>query len=55
MTFVGALGWCTIYDRHPNVLPLALSHAVATLAILYAFDEEVTGRLRIGLAYLELR
>src|SRR6266542_1075907 len=27
-TFVGALGWCWIYDRYPNVLPLALSHAV---------------------------
>jgi membrane protease YdiL (CAAX protease family) len=53
-TLVGALGWCAIYERYPNVLPLAFSHALATLAILYAFDEEITGRLRIGLAYLEL-
>jgi membrane protease YdiL (CAAX protease family) len=54
MTLAGGLGWCAIYSRHPNVLPLALSHALATLAILYAFDEEMTGGLRIGLAYLEL-
>lgn len=55
MTFLGALGWCAIYDRHPNLLPLALAHALATLAILYAFDDGTTGRLRIGAAYLRLQ
>jgi membrane protease YdiL (CAAX protease family) len=55
VTFVGALAWCWIYDRHPNVIPLGLSHAVATLAILYAFDDTITGRLRVGRAYLMLR
>jgi hypothetical protein len=55
MTFAGALGWCAIFTRHPNILPLALSHAIATLAILCAFDDATTGRLRIGDAYLRLR
>ena len=55
MTFIGALAWCWMYDRHPNLLPLALSHALLTLAILHAFDDAVTGRLRVGLAYLALR
>jgi membrane protease YdiL (CAAX protease family) len=55
MTFAGALAWCWIYDRHPNVLPLALSHALLTLAILSAFDEATTGHLRVGAAYLKLR
>jgi len=50
-TALGALGWCWIYDRHPNLLPLALSHAVLTIVILYAFDEAVTGGLRVGSAY----
>lgn len=54
MTFVGALGWCTIFTRYPNLVPLALSHAAATLALLSAFDDRVTGRLRTGYAYLEL-
>ncbi|HUG52596.1 MAG TPA: CPBP family intramembrane glutamic endopeptidase [Vicinamibacteria bacterium] len=54
MTFAGALAWCAIYDRHPNVVPLALSHAIVTLAILHAFDDSLTGRLRIGHAYLRL-
>ncbi len=51
-TLVGALGWCAIYDRHPHVLPLGLSHTIATLTVLYAFDDTTTGGLRIGLSYL---
>lgn len=54
MTFAGGLVWCAIYDRHPNVVPLALSHAMVTLAILHAFDGALTGHLRIGQAYLRL-
>jgi hypothetical protein len=54
MTFAGALAWCWIYERHPNLLPLAVSHALLTLAILLAFDERVTGHLRVGAAYLRL-
>jgi len=54
MTTIGALIWCAIYDRYPNIVPLAVSHALATLAILYAFDETITGRLRIGASYLRL-
>jgi membrane protease YdiL (CAAX protease family) len=53
MTGVAALAWCWIYDRYPNLLPLALSHALLTLAVLYAFDDAITGRLRVGLAYLD--
>jgi membrane protease YdiL (CAAX protease family) len=55
VTALAALGWCWIYDRHPNWLPLALSHALLTLAILYCLDPRVTGRLRIGHAYLMLK
>jgi membrane protease YdiL (CAAX protease family) len=55
MTGIGALGWCAIYSRHPNFLPLAVSHALATLALLYAFDDDITGRLRIGESFLRLR
>jgi membrane protease YdiL (CAAX protease family) len=55
MTGVGALAWCWIYDRYPNVLPISLSHALLTLAILYSFDETITGHLRVGAAYLDLR
>jgi CAAX prenyl protease-like protein len=55
MTLAGALAWCWIYNRHPNVLPLALSHALLTLAVVCAFDERLTGHLRVGAAYSSLR
>ena len=51
-TLIGALAWCWLYDRHPNLVPLALSHAVLTLTILYAFDNDAIGGLRVGAAYL---
>jgi membrane protease YdiL (CAAX protease family) len=54
VTAGAAIVWCSIYDRYPNVVPLALSHALGTLAVLYAFDSTITGRLRIGASYLRL-
>ena len=55
VTLVAAAVWCWIYDRHPNLVPLALSHALCTLAIIYCLDPTATGHLRIGYAYLQLR
>jgi len=52
VTGVAALVWCRLYDRYPNIIPLALSHGLGTLALRYAFDEAIIGRLRIGAAYL---
>lgn len=54
VTAGAALVWCWLYDRYPTIVPTALSHALGTLAILYAFDERITGRLRIGMSYLRL-
>jgi membrane protease YdiL (CAAX protease family) len=55
VTFIAALAWCAIYDRHPNLIPLALSHALLTVVVLSALDDAATGRLRVGIAYLALR
>lgn len=52
VTAFGALVWCWLYDRYPNIIATAFSHALGTLAILYAFDERITGRLRIGMSYV---
>jgi len=54
VTAAAALLWCWLYDRYPNIIPLALSHALGTMAVLYAFDTHITGRLRIGAAFLRL-
>jgi membrane protease YdiL (CAAX protease family) len=49
VTAIAALAWCWIYDRHPNLIPMALSHAVLTVVVLYALNDAVT--LRVGAAY----
>lgn len=54
VTVGSGLLWCWLYDRYPNIVPLAVSHGLGTLAILYAFDADITGRLRIGASYLRL-
>ncbi|MGH9330747.1 MAG: lysostaphin resistance A-like protein [Vicinamibacterales bacterium] len=54
VTFAAGLVWCWVYSRHPNIIPLAISHALGTEAVLHAFDNDLTGHLRIGAAYLEL-
>lgn len=54
VTTGAAFGWCAIYDRYPNVVPVALSHAIGTVIIRAAFDDATTGRLRVGYSYLQL-
>lgn len=54
VTACAGLVWCWLYDKYPNIIPVALSHALGTLAILYAFDDRITGRLRIGMSYFRL-
>jgi membrane protease YdiL (CAAX protease family) len=54
VTAFAGLVWCWLYDKYPNIIPVALSHALGTLAILHAFDEGITGRLRIGMSYFRL-
>ena len=51
VTLVGGLAWCWIYSRAPNIVPLALSHAAATVVILLAFDTRITAGLRTGWRY----
>ncbi|MFB3903395.1 MAG: type II CAAX prenyl endopeptidase Rce1 family protein [Acidobacteriota bacterium] len=51
-TWVGGLVWCSIYRRSPNVLPLAVSHAACSMALMAAFSREVTGGMRVGYSYL---
>lgn len=51
VTFVGGLIWCSIYARHPNIIPLALSHAASTVIILLSFNAGITNALRTGWRY----
>jgi membrane protease YdiL (CAAX protease family) len=53
VTFIGGLIWCAIYARHPNIVPLALSHAASTVVILMSFNASVTNALRTGWRYFQ--
>jgi hypothetical protein len=53
VTFIGGLIWCAIYSRYPNIVPLALSHAAATVIILMSFTPSVTNSLRTGWRYFQ--
>ena len=53
VTFTGGLIWCAIYARHPHLVPLALSHATATVIILMSFNPSITGALRTGRRYFQ--
>ncbi len=55
VTFIAALGWCWIYSRHPNIFPLALSHAAGSLVIILTVDRAITGGMRVGYSYFLLR
>jgi hypothetical protein len=53
VTLVGGLIWCAIYARHPHIVPLALSHAAATVIILLSFHPSTTNALRTGWRYFQ--
>ena len=53
VTFIGGVSWCAIYARHPNIIPLALSHAAATVIILLSFPPATTNALRTGWRYFQ--
>lgn len=51
-TLAGGMIWCSIYSRSPNVVPLAASHAICSMALMATFSREITGGMRVGYAYL---
>ena len=53
LTFLGGLLWCSTFRRHPNLVAVALSHAILAVVVVSALPPEATGGYRIGPAYLE--
>lgn len=50
-TFAGGLLWAWAYQRAPNLLALALSHAVMTWVLVSTLPGSALGGLRVGYKY----
>jgi membrane protease YdiL (CAAX protease family) len=51
LTFLGGVLWCSTFRRNPNLLAVALSHAILAVVVASTLPPEVTGSYRIGPAY----
>lgn len=51
ITFAGGLIWATVYQRQPNLLALALSHALSSLALALTVSPKLLDSLRVGFKY----
>jgi membrane protease YdiL (CAAX protease family) len=52
MTFAGGWMWATLFRREPNLLVLALSHAILAVVADAMLPPDVTGGYRLGPRYL---
>ena len=51
VTFLAGYVFAVLYRRHPNLLVLALCHAVGSTAVAFGFDPEDLRKMRVGPGY----
>jgi membrane protease YdiL (CAAX protease family) len=51
LTLLGGLIWAAVYQRHPNLLALAISHSLISLTLALVIPPDVINSLRVGFRY----
>jgi membrane protease YdiL (CAAX protease family) len=51
LTFIGGVVWAAVYQRHPNLFALAISHTITSITVALALPPEVMNSLRVGFKY----
>jgi membrane protease YdiL (CAAX protease family) len=51
LTFVAGLIWAAVYQRHPNLFAVALSHALISLTLALTAPGDLLNSLRVGFKY----
>ena len=50
-TFAGGLAWAYVYQRAPNLIALALSHALMSMLLALSLPPTTINSLRVGIKY----
>lgn len=51
LTFVGGLIWAFVYQRHPNLFALALSHSIISITLALVVSSKWLDSLRVGFKF----
>lgn len=51
VTFIAGTIFAILFRRHPNLLILALCHALGSTAVAFGFDPDILHRMRVGPGY----